>query len=72
VKSNKKFQLELQKDKAKFEQCPVVYAGKSYPQFHGRRCTIKGHPHPGTRHENCGLYWWSEEEKELIRKQREE
>lgn len=61
--------------KPKREQCPVVYQGKSCPQFHGTRCTRNGHPHIGLRHLALlgegplkqPLEWWTEEEKAALR-----
>jgi hypothetical protein len=56
--------------KAKREQCPVVYQGKSYPSLHGTRCGIEYHPHPNERHTafpNGKYAWLTEEEKAALR-----
>lgn len=57
------------------KQCSVVYEGKSYPQYHGTRCTLET-PHPDERHfaltPHAGrgtgrLAWWTEAEKQTRR-----
>lgn len=49
--------------------CPVVYEGKSYPQFHGTKCVLLA-PHPFLKHwgeapakSGRSLRWLTEEEK---------
>ncbi len=47
-------------------KCAVVYAGPSYPQFHGTRCELT-HPHEGQKHQawvqGIPLTWWTADEK---------
>jgi hypothetical protein len=52
------------------KQCSVVYEGKSYPQFHGTRCT-KEAPHPDEQHygttEGHWIRWRTAAEKQIRR-----
>ncbi len=53
-------------------QCPVLYAGPTYPQFHGAQCDLlRGHH--GRHHavvtddySTGPITWWTPEQKEAL------